>query len=632
MSTMPSPDTDENVPRKRARTATKSGKDSGSDDANSGSKKQRGRPRVDTRDETAADRRRTQIRLAQRAYRLRKETTISSLKKRVAGLQDTIDQMHNAFLQFNDKVIDSGEIKANTILAHSLKETTQIFISLARANAAANEEFECEDLQEEEEPKGQRNRKGAPIASTKETHETTPLQRPEPVTVWGYTQTFSEPTSPSPSVERLEETTSVSKTINHVEDSERQYPQFFTQKSLIEALDDASANPRNSMANMNTFNVQISNDPPYDPIKTMSPTKSKYIAPFSIPYPLTRSPSVPYTYSFHEMTFARRLQRAALESGFYLVAQSNIRPERFRHVFKLSLLHTTPEQLLQRFRYLLTQTTAESLEFYGAPFFHLGGAGTHYPQRDASGNILPRPNSYNVRAVGPWPISLARLERTDRMEKDPDIVVDIAGLEGEWFDAHDVEGYLREEKGIIINPQSSFAQAEIQYSEPWVPESLVIDEGRRRSSYSEIDFSTTSSASQSVPGTPGFGVGQQQPQGIDSRMGPSGALEVQPWDAFAQPFDISKIMEMDSAAPFETFPPETQAGYASGTSPMPFFGQNEGGINMQGLVPVQKKTVTIDVGKMINELIKRGVCLGRAPGFRRKDVDKAFRAAIIPAF
>lgn len=32
------------------------------------------------------------------------------------------------------------------------------------------------------------------------------------------------------------------------------------------------------------------------------------------------------------------------------------------------------------------------------------------------------------------------------------------------------------------------------------------------------------------------------------------------------------------------------------------------------------------------EMIKHGICLGRAPGFRRKDVDMAFNVALIKAF
>src|SRR6266516_4726527 len=69
-------------PKKKRRRSPKSDEEDG--------KKQRGRPRLDTHDETAADRRRTQIRLAQRAYRHRKETTISALKGRVNELERTI--------------------------------------------------------------------------------------------------------------------------------------------------------------------------------------------------------------------------------------------------------------------------------------------------------------------------------------------------------------------------------------------------------------------------------------------------------------------------------------------------------------------------------------------------------------
>jgi hypothetical protein len=34
----------------------------------------------------------------------------------------------------------------------------------------------------------------------------------------------------------------------------------------------------------------------------------------------------------------------------------------------------------------------------------------------------------------------------------------------------------------------------------------------------------------------------------------------------------------------------------------------------------------------LTELIKTGICLGRAPGFRKKDVDRALNSAIIQVF
>lgn len=31
-------------------------------------------------------------------------------------------------------------------------------------------------------------------------------------------------------------------------------------------------------------------------------------------------------------------------------------------------------------------------------------------------------------------------------------------------------------------------------------------------------------------------------------------------------------------------------------------------------------------------IVQKGVCLGRAPGFRRKDVDMAFKASVLEAY
>lgn len=76
------------------------------------SKKQRGRPRLDPQDETPAERRRTQIRLAQRAYRTRKETTISELKGQVSELQSAINHMSKTFSQLHDNLFDSGVLNS----------------------------------------------------------------------------------------------------------------------------------------------------------------------------------------------------------------------------------------------------------------------------------------------------------------------------------------------------------------------------------------------------------------------------------------------------------------------------------------------------------------------------------------
>ena len=95
-------------------------------------KKHRGRPRLDTHDETAADRRRTQIRLAQRAYRHRKETTISALKRRVKDLEQTIARMNSSFLNLQDNMFDSGLLHARPALSDQLKNTADEFLTLSK--------------------------------------------------------------------------------------------------------------------------------------------------------------------------------------------------------------------------------------------------------------------------------------------------------------------------------------------------------------------------------------------------------------------------------------------------------------------------------------------------------------------
>ena len=78
-------------------------------------------------------RRRTQIRIAQRAYRLRKESTIAAFKKRVEDLEDIIDQMNKSFIDLQDRVIDSGMVSSNSSLGEQLRFATKRFLELSTA-------------------------------------------------------------------------------------------------------------------------------------------------------------------------------------------------------------------------------------------------------------------------------------------------------------------------------------------------------------------------------------------------------------------------------------------------------------------------------------------------------------------
>jgi hypothetical protein len=229
------------------------------------------------------------------------------------------------------------------------------------------------------------------------------------------------------------------------------------------------------------------------------------IFPVNIPTPdgtppITRLPTPPFrltslinktitpifTYSHDETTFARRLTRAALEAAFHILSNTNNRPPGLDLVFKLSLQYFTLDQLREGIKTMLSRSVNEELDFWEAPLIHLGGAGTHYPRKDANGNVIPKKNNWTVTQVGPLEKRIVRMDNVNdgRWEYIPDI--DLSGFDGEWFDAYDVEGYLEEKWGCRLDPKSSFAEC------------LIEDEGNGQEFDSETRRSRRSDTSPSL--------------------------------------------------------------------------------------------------------------------------------------
>ncbi|KAE8356399.1 hypothetical protein BDV28DRAFT_110575 [Aspergillus coremiiformis] len=97
--------------------------------------KKRGRPRktMDGRmDEDPEERRRMQIRLAQRAYRSRKEANITSLKGRISQLEMALEKMSSAVISFSDSLVQSGALSSHPDIASHLRDTVQTCLSLAK--------------------------------------------------------------------------------------------------------------------------------------------------------------------------------------------------------------------------------------------------------------------------------------------------------------------------------------------------------------------------------------------------------------------------------------------------------------------------------------------------------------------
>ncbi|KAL2810065.1 hypothetical protein BJX63DRAFT_434588 [Aspergillus granulosus] len=96
------------------------------------SARKRGRPRKVITDGGVdpEERRRMQVRMAQRAYRSRKEANVSSLKDRINQLETAVKQMSTAVISFGDELVRSGALDTYPELLRPLGNTVQACLAL----------------------------------------------------------------------------------------------------------------------------------------------------------------------------------------------------------------------------------------------------------------------------------------------------------------------------------------------------------------------------------------------------------------------------------------------------------------------------------------------------------------------
>ena len=553
-------------PKKRSKRSSKSDEED--------SKRQRGRPRLDTQDETAADRRRTQIRLAQRAYRHRKETTISALKKRVSELERTIEKMNKSFLEFHDNAIDSGLVLSKPSLAQQLKATTEEFVALAKiASIDSDHEEEAANIAELEQSNGAESSNNLEYQNYGPSQDQSNGQLP-----LGFELTFSGDGSDG-DVEELPQyiptDTSTSGTLVETNDSLKEWSFLNNYHQL------------NAEVHIPTFEFETLLPPIQKPLKA----------------------SVPYTYSFQETTFARRLHRLCLERAFRVLTSPDIDPEYIKRAFRFTFTFSNRRRMLARFQELLKRKAGESLENWDVPFFHVGGAGMHFPRLDEQGRPIYPPNIFSAaKAFGPLALPTAE---TPRDEATVEQLLHSIGFGGVWFDSHDVEGYLKT-KGINLDGHSSFVEIDLSTIERAPP--LLLSS----------QSSTTSSPSGMSP--------------IRSPVTPTqnNTLQIPDTSYFHQelpdPFGPDK-----SLFPYQDKLPEYDVTMGAGSTEN---GQHWPGLpsslgrasSFQEILQRTSHPVTIDVSKMLERMVDGGACLGRAPGFRRQDVDNALVMAVQEAF
>ncbi|PVH93779.1 hypothetical protein DM02DRAFT_732920 [Periconia macrospinosa] len=696
---MSSPDSEELSKKKKRTRSAGTGEDAAS-------KKTRGRPRVATQDATAADRRRTQIRLAQRAYRQRKETTIASLQEKNVHLQAIINQMNKHFTEFSDAAANSSVFQLDTTLTHHLKQVNGNFVTLLKSvcEGRIDGDEEMVDSQDTSEPASQRQHQGLPAQSSGDgkRHDIG----------WGYSTEVTEETRRNwefpqdyhaHESERSFSTTPTAPSAPMYRTSEYDPKSYRPPVRVGQVMDQAitwnsmQAPERGESSELPFGMVNVSQPPPqhssgtqkpqkvFPTPETTPPSKSLLSPPslnslFSNPKPV----KAPWTYSHDETSFARRLARAAFETGYHLLSVAHQRPATVNRVFRLWVPHKSIDELREGFKELLGRGVHEDLDTWDSPFLHLGGAGTHYPRRDAQGNFVTRPNDWTIRSVGPVSSNIVQIENASDPSKNCEMKLDLTGFEGEWFDPFDVEGYLEQEKGVRIDPKESFAEVLIDDTDD-VPDSpkefSVFNSLQQRTFYPHVSRDTTppppppppsslprqsstslpkphSNISPNASSTNAATGGNTNTlnnlfppssvtYALNLEMDMSSTMPPLDFNLFDEAIglDLAPDFTMNSQDPAppppHNFPPlDFDSGVDMGPLGLDLMGAGGGSNNSNnqghalGGKPqtTKKKAAWLDVSRMIDEMLQHAVCLGRSPGFRRKDVDRAFKKCLISAF
>jgi hypothetical protein len=539
---------DQARPKKRSKRPSKV-------DEEDASKKQRGRPRLDTQDETAADRRRTQIRLAQRAYRHRKETTISALKKRVGNLEKTIQTMNNTYTQLHDNLINTGLFNSRPALIQQLTSTAEQFATSARiAQDSDNEDDDTQhdgsqrtgsaDLRPEQTSSSNKARKQSNGSSQESGHEAT-----------GYEKAYSRNSENDLNIE-VSDLQLFQESNFHEVDVQEEYQQWNMQ--IPETQFDADA---------------------------FFPTIEK-------PLKATQ----PYTYSFQETTFSRRLHRLCLERAFRNLTAPDIDPDYLTRAFRFTFCFSNKKSMLIRFQELLKRKAGESLENWNVPFFRVGGAGTHFPRLDEAGRPIYPPNMHSAASVF-RPLRWLEVE-TPRAESTTERMLEAIGYGGDWFDSHDVEEYLKT-KGIHLDGTSSFIEID--------PSAISLPPLTSTASTPTLDAAGSPIRTPSSSVTPhleGF-----LDQEVQQTFGNNAIYDFMATAENPEKTTWSNTLDFGFAQQLDDYTP-----------------------TLQDLIGNKQTAVTMDVSKFLERMVDGAACLGRAPGFRRGHIDNALALSLQEAF
>ncbi|KAL2276418.1 hypothetical protein FJTKL_00866 [Diaporthe vaccinii] len=556
----PSTSKPETSPRKRAKISPPAAEpESAEGEDDDCAKRARGRPRLNTKDQTAAERRRTQIRLAQRAYRSRKENAIQTLERRVQELQDNNEELSNVFLKLHDSAVNLGVLEQAPGFALELRAATEKILSLAKRSSEDGGQDEPTESSAAEQPSRQTNTENS---GSPDVAEAQPV-RNSTVPVWGGYMVANEAGTTIPD----ESMPLPSGAMMSVTQAPLGY-EIVTMPTFENASFPFDLNPESPYPNI------------LDPASMSTPayTLSTYS---SLP--------LPQSMAFSEPTFGRRLQRNALELAYRLITMPDPPKHRYAEVFGFCMLFEPIDKIRERISLSLERTASESLNWWQAPFWAAGGSGQHQLQQDTSGSGGPRVGnrgtvdqmkySFPGGQFGLGPFDAKVSETRDR-RIDPRMRIRLPGFEGDFYDPEEVEMYLQA-RGVAIQPGQDYLTTEVDVAA--FKNGMAMEQGSQGQRQNQA--------------TTGFG---DWPQTLDEAFGPPAPAGPSTGGSSAMASastssTLSDVRTDPSAWPIDDF--DEMIGRAASGQDMSGLG---GGSSSSGAAPEgRKRLITLDVNVFI---------------------------------
>ena len=299
--------------------------------------------------------------MAQRAYRQRKESTLEDLRKRVSDLTTTLELLNKHFLDFSTRFQASGLSTSQTAELENLEVRFEALVKEARQPADDALSVDALAAAKTAAVVSMTEHSMSATGSSNELEAVDLVPQVRNVPSWlDQSAVSSEASRPHPTISDL----GLGYTLYDAEDAPALDLSMQTAKDVVPSL--------------------ISHT---QPSVSASPEKiifsNAYFDDDCDPFPIPTQPSPPRTFSFQESTFARRLHRACLERAYQLLLDPDMRPATYERVFRLSLLGRSRAKILNIIKIVLARGPHQDLDFWEAPLIHVGGAGTHYPPRDA---------------------------------------------------------------------------------------------------------------------------------------------------------------------------------------------------------------------------------------------------------